>query len=313
MSSPSPLPGPDPASTPAGGVPAAPRGRRRDHLLTGALGLILAPACLILAGLAAQQSARGNAVLTVLYLALLFAVCMAAHGVFAVRSSVGPLVAGLTALVLQLAVLGVPERVLSLPYGWVQALIPTGMVLVVAAVLLGGSWGMRRARRRGRGEARLSFRLSQSDKEMGVTPSAPPSRRRDHIGSLVLTVPSMLVAITLLHREYTGVAHPPAGSPSWGLLAAGLLMLLAAAGSARSSLGLRATGPLLVLLGLPAILSLRVPFYTRVIRLLPGDPTAITLVGTGLILSALGLGVHLARRDGRLSELAALHPSGPGS
>ena len=55
MSSPSPLPGPDPASTPAGGVPAAPRGRRRDHLLTGALGLILAPACLILAGLAAQM------------------------------------------------------------------------------------------------------------------------------------------------------------------------------------------------------------------------------------------------------------------
>ena len=41
-------------------------------------------------------------------------------------------------------------------------------------------------------------------------------------------------------------------------------------------------------------------------RILPDDPTAITFVATGVLLTSIGWGVHLARRQGRTSELAAL-------
>ena len=68
-------------------------------------------------------------------------------------------------------------------------------------------------------------------------------------------------------------------------------------------------GPLLTLAGLPAFMSWTFPglpgrgLYERI---LPDDPTAITFVATGVLLTGIGWGVHLARREGRASELAAL-------
>ena len=175
------------APTPSGGVQIAPRPRRADYLLTAAVGLVLPPLIMAPLGIASYFAAHHRLPWALLLIALALAVCSMAQGFFAVRSSLGGLVAGLVALAVHAVVLCAPQGAQSAPMPWARAFLPTGALLIAAGVLLGGSWGMRRARRAGRADARLAMRLAAADRAMGVTPQAPPSRRRDHVMSFVVT------------------------------------------------------------------------------------------------------------------------------
>ena len=158
-----------PPPTPAAGILTAPRGRRRDHLLVTAVGLILAPVLPALAGLASQSAAQpGRLPLALLDLVLLAVVATGAQSLFGARSSLGGVVAGMTALVMQIVILLSSDGADIVPFPWARALIPTGMTLIEVGVLVGGAWGMRIARRAGRAEARGAVRLATDDARIGV-------------------------------------------------------------------------------------------------------------------------------------------------
>lgn len=297
--------------TPSGGVPIAPRSRRADYLLTAAVGLVLPPMIMAPLGIASHFTAEGRLLLASLFLALALAVCIASQWFFAMRSSLGGLVAGLVALAVHAVVLLAPQGAQSSPMPWARAFIPTGTLLVTAGVLLGGSWGMRHARRSGRADARLAARLALADRARGVTPAAPPSRRRAHVLSFVVTATTVPGALLLLQHGYAELVGPGSGSSSGVLTALAALVLLALGAffTGRSTLGARATGPLLVLAGLPALLHglwPAAPGAARLARWLPSDPTGVGLIATGLLLTTVGWGVHLARHQSRVGELVGL-------
>ena len=298
------------APTPSGGVQIAPRPRRADYLLTAAVGLVLPPLIMAPLGIASYFVAHHQLPWALLLIVLALAVCSMAQGFFAVHSSLGGLVAGLVALAVHAVVLCAPQGAQSSPMPWARNFIPTGALLIAAGVLLGGSWGMRRARRAGRADVRLVMRLAAADRAMGVTPPAPPSRRRDHVMSFVVTATAFLVALVLLQHGYAELVGPGkkfTGAP--GALAALGLLALGAFFAGRSTLGARATGPLLILAGLPALLRgtwPAMPGAAQLMQWLPNDPTGVGLIATGLLLTTTGWGVHLARRRGRAGELAGL-------
>lgn len=298
------------APTPSGGVQIAPRPRRADYLLTAAVGLVLPPLIMAPLGIASYFVAHHRLLWALLLIALALAVCSMAQGFFAVHSSLGGLVAGLVALAVHAVVLCAPQGAQSSPMPWARNFIPTGALLIAAGVLLGGSWGMRRARRAGRADARLAMRLAAADRAMGVTPPAPPSRRRDHVMSFVVTATAFLVALVLLQHGYAELVGPGKKfTEAPGALAALGLLALGAFFAGRSTLGARATGPLLILAGLPALLRgtwPAMPGAAQLMQWLPNDPTGVGLIATGLLLTTTGWGVHLARRRGRAGELAGL-------
>ena len=297
-------------------MPIAPRSRRADYLLTAAVGLVLPPMIMAPLGIASHFTAEGRLLLASLFLALALAVCIASQWFFAMRSSLGGLVAGLVALAVHAVVLLAPQGAQSSPMPWARAFIPTGTLLVTAGVLLGGSWGMRHARRSGRADARLAARLAAADRARGVTPAAPPSRRRAHVLSFVVTATTVPGALLLLQYGYADLVGPGGGPSgpsdfSKALTTIAALVLLAAGAffTGRSTLGARATGPLLVLAGLPALLHgvwPTAPGAAQLARWLPNDPTGVGLIGTGLLLTTVGWGVHLARHQSRVSELVGL-------
>lgn len=290
---------------------AAPRSRRGDYLLTAAVGVVVPPLTLALAGVTAQASAAGQLPRIIVFGLLMLMLSALAQWLFAVRSSLGGLVGGIVALVAQAVILLSPDRLSAAPFEWARFLIPTGAVLIVAGLLLGGSWGMRLARRAGRAEARLSVRLGANDRKPGVTPAAPPSRRRDHVISFPLTEVAVVAGLALLAAGYAPLVSPGA-SLGGGLLWLAVALVLLASGAAltgRSTLGARVTGLLLVLLSLPAMLAHvwpHLPGAALLARLLPHDPTGISLLLTGIVLLTVGWGAHLARRRGRAGELAEL-------
>ena len=296
--------------TPSGGVPIAPRSRRADYLLTAAVGLVLPPMIMAPLGIASHFTAEGRLLLASLFLALALAVCIASQWFFAMRSSLGGLVASLVALAVHAVVLLAPQGAQSSPMPWARAFIPTGTLLVTAGVLLGGSWGMRRARRSGRTDARLAMRLAAADRTMGVTPPAPPSRRRDHVLSFVVTATTIPAALVLLQHGYAELVGP--GGNSSGLpttLAALALLVLGALIAGRSTRGARVTGPWLLLVGLPILLHgvwPAAPGAARLSRWLPDDPTGVGVMASGLLLMTVGWGVHLARHQSRVGELVGL-------
>jgi len=301
-----------PASSPAtDGARQAPRSRRGDYLLTAAVGVLLPPAILALTGMTSQAADAGQLPRIVLFALLTLMVSALAQWLFAVRSSLGGLVGGLVALAAQAVILASPGRAADAPFAWARSLIPTGAVLIVAALLLGGSWGMRRARRAGRADARLSVRLGEHDKTPGVTPAAPPSRRRDHAVSFPLTVMAVGAALALLSAGYTRLLSPGTslGSGLLGPTLALVALLLGAAFTGRSTLGARVTGTLLALLSLPGLLAHiwpQLPGHALLVRLLPDDPNGVSLLLAGTVLVTVGWGAHLARREGRMGELAEL-------
>ncbi|MDO4243832.1 MAG: hypothetical protein Q4C85_08775 [Actinomyces sp.] len=301
--------------TPAGGLPLAPRSRRGDHIVSAVAGLALTPLVLVLIALALQGANEGRLLLATAPVVLMLVVSACAQALFAARSSLGGLVAGALALIALPVLAARSQAGSSNTAAWLLDLVHTGVVPVLSALLIGGAWGMRHARRAGRAEARLAARLAAHDRTVGRTPAAPPSRRRDHIVSLPLTLAAALIAVVVLREDNAQVLAGTAGPGTWagavctwGAVAAGTAI------TGRSSLGARAIGPLLVLAGLPALLTVArpgLPGQGAVADWLPGDPRALTLICSGLLLMALGWGAHLARRQGRTEVLAERRPQDP--
>ncbi len=308
--------GPPAPLTPGGGIPVAPRGRRRDHVLAGLVGLVLAPTALVLTGLAGHLATQGRLGLAAFHLLLLLVAVCGCQALFAARSSVGGLVSGLTALAAQLVLLCPADGATAVSPQWLHPVATTGALLLTSALLLGGAWGMRWARRGGREQARTALRLAETDHALGVTPSAPPSRRRSHLFTLALSVSAVALALVIL-AQVPHAALDGAGQASWGALAAaaGAFLLLTVAGAAtgHSSLGARVTGTALILISLPALAAPAwpdMPWHDLIPRLLAWAPDGMTLVGAGILLSGIGWGSHLARRQGRAEDLTRARAAG---
>ena len=202
-----------------------------------------------------------------------------------------------------------PIHAASLTEPWLQQLVSTGFMLTLAGLWLGGSWGMRQARRAGQAQGHAAFRLTEADRTVGSTPTPPPSRRRDHLLSLPWVIAGLALAAFLLPRAYLRAVAP--GVQTGPLLVAAVLvslLALAAAGAstARSTLGARVIGPVLVLAAVPALSNGMIPGGHLVSRLLPHGPNAVVLTAIGIELMAIGWGAHVARRQGRANALARL-------
>jgi len=175
----------------------------------------------------------------------------------------------------------------------------------------GGSWGRPLARRAGQAQGHAAFRLTEADRTVGSTPTPPPSRRRDHLLSLPWVIAGLALAAFLLPRTYLRAVAP--GVQTGPLLVAAVLvslLALAAAGAstARSTLGARVIGPVLVLAAVPALSNGMIPGGHLVSRLLPHGPNAVVLAAIGIELMAIGWGAHVARRQGRANALATAGP-----
>ena len=70
-------------------------------------------------------------------------------------------------------------------------------MLTLAGLWLGGSWGMRQARRAGQAQGHAAFRLTEADRTVGSTPTPPPSRRRDHLLSLPWVIGGLALGLPL--------------------------------------------------------------------------------------------------------------------
>ncbi|WP_309324393.1 hypothetical protein [Actinomyces stomatis] len=296
--------GPPPATPGASGRP--PRSRRPDYVLTAVVGVIFALGASTLLGLATDPP---STLRTGLLLGALLLFSSAAAVLFASRSSLGALATGLTALTAQSMVFLAPIHAASLTEPWLQRLVSTGFMLVLAGLWLGGSWGMRLARRAGHAQGHAAFRLTQADRTVGSTPTPPPSRRRAHLLSLPWVIAGLALAALLLPRAYLRAVAP--GVQTGPLLLAAVLvslLALAAAGAstARSTLGARVTGPVLILAAVPALSNGMIPGGHLVSRVLPYGPDAVVLAAIGIELMAIGWGAHVARRQGRANALARL-------
>ncbi len=269
----------------------------------------MAPASLTVVGLAATRDAAGAVLQSLLMLAVFGVLCTSAATFFAARSSAGALATGLTALLAQMVILLAPGHIVTISAPWAGPLAHTWMVLVMAGLWLGGAWGTRLARRGGHVQGRLAFRLMQSDKEVGTTPTPPPSRRRDHLASLPWVLGSLALTAVILNRYYR-VAVSPDVHLSLVTTASilGALVLLVAAGASvgRSTLGARVTGLLLVVVSLPPLVSTTLAEGWFLYHLLPRGPGPVVTAAIGLTLLVLGWSGHAARRQGRAKELDTL-------
>ena len=115
-------------------------------MLTAVVGVLFALGASALLGLAADQT---SILRTSLLLGALLMLSAAAAVLFASRSSLGALATGLTALTAQSMVFLAPIHAASLTEPWLKQVISTGFMLALAGLWLGGSWGMRLARRAG--------------------------------------------------------------------------------------------------------------------------------------------------------------------
>lgn len=302
--------------TPTGGLLLAPRGRRRDHVLVAVVGTLLAPALLALSQLAATWSQQGRWAHALAAAGVILVISSGAQALFAARSSLGGLVTGLVALLPQAVILADAGGA-GAPAAWAHVLNPSGMALVLAGLALGGSWAMRQARQAGREEARHARAQAQADRTPGVTPTAPPGRRRDHV--LSFPVVALCVVSALYLQEYARIVTGSWRLPTlqgYGLLACSLVLLvIGAAAAGRSTLGARVVGPLLAVTGLALLASGLgdLPGRDLLVRFGPADATGIVLVSTGLVLASIGWGVHLARRQGRMSQAQLRRSQAPAS
>lgn len=290
----------------------APRSRRWDHILTAVTGVVLCPGALSLIGMAATAQAAGHLLRAALLLGALLLACATASLLFAARSSVGFLAAGLSALVLQTMIVLAPGHAAVLPSQTVQAVVTGGAALLLAGLWLGSSWGMRLARRGGHLQGRLAFRLTQADKEIGATPVAPPSRRRDHLLSFPWVFVCLLAAGLVMTRSYVTVITPGFRA-SWGAYIAVfftlILLMVATTSTVSSSLGVRVVGPLLVAVSVPAFLGGDLPGAGLLDWLLPNSPGVVEVIAVGLVIMSAGWGAHTARRQGHAKALANLRNS----
>lgn len=285
-------------------MPAAPRGRRRDHLLAAVAGVALVP-LLLEVGARAMAAAPGTGgpehpVRALAWLTIGLVALAGAQALFARRSSVGNLAAGLTGLALEAAAL-----VGGTTWPDSTGLVRGGTTLAVAALFLGGGWGMRYARRAGRAEARLAARLAREDREIGVTPVAPPSRRSDHLLTLIACLTMTGVAVRLLPPEHALLADGDGTDVTLMLVGTATALLVSVtAFTGLSTLGARMSGLAGILLALPALLGERVPGHTLLDTVLDHGPAPATVLLVSLVLVLVSWGVHLARVQGRAAERA---------
>lgn len=290
---------PSPASQPV------PRGTRRARILSAIVGLVLALGCATASSLIVEAISAGAVLLILIYVAALAALSSASLSACARTSTLGLFVAGTALGLLQVSV-GLFADVTWLPHGWMHAVIGSGTALTLSALLMGGAVGMRMAREGGRTQAAQDRALSASDAEQGVTPQAPPSRRAEHLLSGVLTLPLILAGFRLLQAipsdalEYNGGPSPA----QQGLMVLAYLLI---AGSAvligRSTLGARLYGPILTVAGLVVGLGLLwapLAHPAALIVSISPDLSGVTLMSTGLILSAAGWAAHQCRAQARL-------------
>lgn len=278
----------------------APPGRRRAHLLAGLVGAGLPPALLCLTGLALAGQTGPGPSWRWLLLVVVLVVSVLAQSCFAYCSSLGNLVAGLVALVAQVLVLVAPDGVGSVPCGWARQVLPSGALLVLAAWFLGGSWAMRQARRAGRAEARAQAALAQADEDPHSVPAPSPSRRGAHLLTLLMMLLVTWGGLRVLPGQYRLLVEPHAPGAANAVLVVSCfaLLLVAAAASAWSSLGARATALTLGAVALPALVGDGLPGHRLLSAALPDLSPAVALA-LACVLSALGWGLHLARKQGR--------------
>jgi len=133
-----------------------------------------------LAGLSSESALTGHLLLALLDLVLLAVVAIGAQSLFGTRSSLGGVVAGMTALVMQIVILLSSDGAAVVPFPWARALIPTGMTLIEVGVLVGGAWGMRMARRAGRADPQVPVQ-----RRSAVGRADHPRRARNPAGVLM--------------------------------------------------------------------------------------------------------------------------------
>lgn len=278
----------------------APRPRRADHLAASLTGALLPLLSLGLMGLSLTLRAGSGPLIALVPLAALLLVNLGAQRLFTSRSSLGNLVAGLTSLVVQIMILAAPNSAQDLPFAWARQVVPTGVVLVLAALFLGGSWAMRQARRAGRDNALRMARLAQDDEDRNRVPTAPPSRRGTQLLTLFAVATVVWGTLRALPGQYALLVLPDIPGAASALVVVGCFVALlgAALASAMSSLGMRATAIVLALVSLPALLGPPVPGNGLLGQVFPQMPAAVSL-GIACVLAALGWGIHAARRAGR--------------
>jgi len=198
-------------------------------VLTAVVGVLFSLGASALLGLAADQT---SILRTSLLLGALLMLSAAAAVLFASRSSLGALVTGLTALTAQSMVFLAPIHAASLTEPWLQRLVSTGFMLILAGLWLIffingavlSSWAPR--------IPLVKERLGLLDSEFGIA----------LLGIALGAVPAMLVTARILRRvrdtalcAITTIAFPaalPAISITTGLesLTTALIILGAASG-----------------------------------------------------------------------------------
>ncbi len=287
-------------TSPVAAPASAPRARRADHLAAGLVGAALPPLSMGLMGLSLTLRAAAGPLASLAPLAVLLVLSLGAQRLFTARSSVGNLVAGLVALVAQTMVMVAPNGAQDLPFAWARQVVPTGVVLVLAALFLAGAWSMRQARRSGREHALQMSRLAQDDEDRNRVPAAPPSRRGTQLLTLLAVAAVVWGTLRVLPGQYALLVLPDVPGAASALVVVGCFAALLGATlvSYMSSLGLRATALLLALLALPAQLSPRTPGHELLGQVFPLLPAPVAL-GIACVLASLGWSVRDARLTGR--------------
>ncbi|MDO5672961.1 MAG: hypothetical protein Q4G30_08945 [Actinomycetaceae bacterium] len=197
----------------------------------------------------------------------------------------------------------------------------------LAIVLAGCAIASHRAREAGRTQATRDHQAQADDTTQGAPP-VPPSRRRDQIMSLVISVAGLgigLLCLTPLHDRITAVAlhedpmHLPTflhfGLPLLGITA----MLLAAMTLSRSSMGLPLAGLLVCLI--PGVFLMFAAFVpggaaasmVNAVATVLGRSLTISgpyMITFGMVLMVCGSTAVWARKSGYASAITDLKESG---
>lgn len=294
---------------------SAPHGRRRSHIIASIFGLAQGAWVMALAAFVVKYqgpnfgfSYQAEQYLLALPLAVAaFVVCRWVERYYARNSSLGAVVAGVFLLGGSLVLL------------WLQKYFTLGLISFVCAMLLfGGAMGMRRARRAGRREAVYAQQMAKLDQQPGQVPLPPPSRKSDHVLSLVIT-PLLTVFALVATGFSSGVvagadvfaanAHTFShGKVLFALVAGALLLLSVGALSGNSTAGTAATAGTIFAFYLALcagiLLGIKHPLFTDPASYIVIDP--VVWIFLAAVMSPLARGSHWARQAGRTQMAAQL-------
>ena len=220
-----------------------------------------------------------------------FAVCRWVERYYARNSSLGAVVAGVFLLGGSLVLL------------WLQKYFTLGLISFVCAMLLfGGAMGMRRARRAGRREAVYAQQMAKLDQQPGQVPLPPPSRKSDHVLSLVIT--PLLTVFALVATGFSSgvVAGADVFAANAHTFSHGKVLLLSVGAlSGNSTAGTAATAGTIfafyLALWVGILLGIKHPLFTDPASYIVIDP--VVWIFLAAVMSPLARGSHWARRAGR--------------